>query len=367
MELIDKVVKKEIRSLERIKDTFDDRFDYLRMDKNERIIPFKKDQLEGFKSTIKSEDISGYTELGFSYRKLASYLEVDPSQILLANGSDLAIKSVYEACVERANNVVLHMPSFAMYRVYAWMFGAEVKSVPVKEDWSVDFDKMLGAVDDDTKMMVLEDPNGFIGTRPDFSQIEYCAKELKNRNTLLLIDEAYYFIEDSRCKSLSLISKYPNLIISQTFSKCHGLAGTRFGYLVGHPDLMQYISRVKPMHEITGLTARAAEWILDHPEILDDYRKSVKESKSFLIKELERLNFKCRDTHANFILVYFPKEGITKAMTQKLKERRILIRRPFEEPYLKGWCRITVGSLQDAHTFIKTVREILKQVDYEVR
>lgn len=360
MELIDKVVKKEIRNLDRIKDTFDDRFDYLRMDKNERIIPFAEELLDEFRSAIQSEDISGYTELGFIYRKLASYLKVDPLQILLANGSDLAIKSVYEACVEKGDNIVLHMPSFAMYRVYAWMFGAEFKSIPVREDWSVDLEKMLGAVDSHTKMLVLENPNGFVGTRPDFSQIEHCASELKKKDVILLIDEAYYFIENSVCKTCDLISKNPNIVITQTFSKCHGLAGTRFGYLVGHPDLMQYISRVRPMHEITGLTARAVEWILDHPEILDDYKMAIRENKAFLIKGLEGLGFKCRDSHGNFILVCFPNESSSKDMTQKLKDRNILVRRPFKESYLKGWCRVTVGSSKDSEVFIKAVREIIR-------
>lgn len=359
MDLIERVIKKEIKNLKRIKDTFDDRFDYLRLDKNERIVPFDKGLLDDFRRAIQPNDISGYTELRPLYRKLASYLGVDCEQILFANGSDLAIKSVYEACVNKGDNVVLHMPSFAMYRVYAWMFGAEVKSVPVKEDWSVDFEKMLNAVDDDTKMVVLENPNGFVGTKPDFSQIEYCAKELKKKNVLLLIDEAYYFIENSTCENFSLISKYPNLVISQTFSKCHGLAGARFGYLVGHSELMQYISRVRPMHEITGLTACAVKWILDHPEILEGYRKMVKESKEALIKEFERLKVNCRDTHGNFILVYFPDKGFTKDMAQKLKERKILVRRPFKELYLNGWFRVTVGSLQDADIFIKAVKDIL--------
>jgi len=360
MDLVKKAIKKEIKQLERIKDTFDDRFDYLRLDKNERIVPFKEEWLKKFRCSITSEDISGYAELGPIYRKLADYLGVKVGQIFMASGSDLAIKSVYEACVEKGDNIILHNPSFAMYFVYARMFGAEIKSVSLREDWSIDIEKMLKLIDGDTKLMVFENPNGFVGTKPDLSKIEFCAKELKKKNVILLIDEAYYFIENLKVSTVNLISKCPNLIISQTFSKCHGLAGTRFGYLIGNSRLIEHISRVRPMHEITGLTARAVEWILDNPEILIGYQRIVKDSKEFLIGELKKLKLDYRNSHGNFILVYFPNKGIIKDMAKKLKDRKILVRRPFKESYLKGWTRVTVGSLQDTNIFIKAVKDILK-------
>lgn len=360
MDLIQKVVKKEIKQLERLKDTFDDRFDYLRLDKNERIIPFNEPELNKFKSNIKSEDISGYAELGPVYRKLASYLGVKVDQIFLASGSDLAIKSVYEACVEARDNIILHKPSFAMYVVYASMFGAGIKSIPIKKDWLIDVDRMLSSVDDKTKMMVIENPNGFIGTKPDTAIIEHCAGYLAKKDIILLLDEAYYYIENLACASHRLILKYPNIIISQTFSKCHGLAGARFGYLIGDPELIQYISRVRPMHEITGLTACAVNWILDHPDILKKYQHTIKESKHFLTKELDRLDIKHKDSHGNFILIHFPDSGLTKDMANKLKNKKILIRRPFEESYLKGWSRVTVGSLHDSEIFIKALKDILE-------
>lgn len=360
MDLVTRIIKKEIKESVRTKDTFDDRFEYLRLDKNERIVPFKNKDLDQFKSMIYSEDISGYAELGPLYKRLALYLRVNTNQIFFASGSDLAIKSVYEACIDRGDTVVLHKPSFAMYSVYASMFGAEIRAVDMKEDWSIDADRMLSMVDNKTKMMVIENPNGFIGTKPDIKIIEYCAQQLAKKNVILLLDEAYYYIENLFSTTCSLISKYKNLLISQTFSKCHGLAGTRFGYLVGDSQLMQYISRVRPMHEITGLTACAVNWILSHPEILEEYQETIKESKCFLIRELEKLNIKSRNSHGNFILIYFPDSGITKDMANKLKSKKILIRRPFEEPYLKGWSRVTVGSLQDSNIFVKALQNILK-------
>lgn len=360
MEIINKIIKKEIQNLNRINDAFDRRFDYLRLDKNERLLPFKKMQLADFKAKIKFEDISGYAELGQVYRRLAAYLGVREDGLFLASGSDLVIKSVYETCVDKGDNVVLHAPSYAMYRVYARMFGAKEKIVPIKKNWRVDISGMLSQVDSRTKFLALENPNGFVGTGISPDEIEYCARRLRKKNVLLLVDEAYYYIEHTKPETVNLIAKYPNLIISQTFSKAHGLAGARIGYLVGDSKLIEYISRVRPMHEITSLTARAVEWVLENPRMLSEYQKEIIKSKAYLKKELLNLGIRYRDTQANFMLLYIPDEKKTIGLPQKLRDRMILIRRPFQEDYLSGWARVCVGSLSDSRIFIKSLKEILK-------
>lgn len=360
MEFTEKILRKEVRDLKRLKDTFDDRFEYLRLDKNERLLPFQEELLDEFRKKIKSEDISGYGEIGPLCRKLAGHLGVAEGQILLAAGSDLAIKSVYEACVERGDNVVLHAPCYAMYKVYARMFGAEAVAIPVKDDWNADIEKMLDSVNEKTKFMALENPNGFVGSGISTDDIARTAAELKDKDIILIVDEAYYYIENKGSDAIKLIREFPNLIISQTFSKAHGLAGMRAGYLIGDARLIEPISRVRPMHEITSLTALAMEWVLDHPEMLEEYRASVRESRAFLRNELRRLAVDHRDTRANFMLLYLPDEGRTKGITKKLRERRILIRRPFEEDYLKGYSRVCIGTLQDSKVFISALETVLK-------
>jgi histidinol-phosphate aminotransferase len=359
MTLIERAIKEEIKALHRVKDTLDDRFEYLRLDKNERLLPFAKGQLMDFISRIKSEDLSGYGELGAVYRRIAQYVGVRENQILLASGSDLAIKSVYEACIGKGDGVVLHSPCYAMYRVYSNMFGAYVKAVPVRNDWSIDTDQMLRLIDGKIKLMVLENPNGFIGTEPLLEEIEYCASELYRKNTILLVDEAYRFIEHKRSAMIGAIERHPNLIVSHSFSKGHGLAGARIGYIVGNDKLMEYISRVRPMHEITNLSALAIEWVLDHPEMLEEYQRSIGISKEYLRAAASSLGIAYRDTHANFTLFYFPDEGRTRNIAKKLKDKGILIRRPFEEASLKGWSRVCVGSIDDAKIFMNALRIIL--------
>lgn len=360
MKLINKVIKKEIKKLKRVKDTFDERFDYLRLDKNERLLPVSEKSMKDLYRRIKYEDLSGYTELGSIYRRLARYLGVKDNQMLLASGSDLAIKSVFEACIEKGDNIIVHLPCYAMYRVYAKMFGIKAKTVPIRNDWSINIEKMLSMVDNRTKFMVVENPNGFVGTKPTIEEIEKCASFLKKKNVLLLVDEVYNYVENNDSKVIPLIDKYPNLIVSQSFSKGHGLAGARLGYLIGEIELIEHISRVRPMHEITGLTAVAAEWVLDSPEMLAEYQQSIRESKNYLKKEMSSLGIKYRDTHANFMLFYLPDRGRTKDLALKLRGKKVLIRRPFEEVYLQGWSRVCVGSVEDSRCFIIALKQILR-------
>ncbi len=361
MSLVDTVIKPEIRELVRIQDSFKDRYEYLRLEKNERLLPFPAKALQQFLQSISSEDLSGYFELEGVYDALSGYLDVQPSQLHLAAGSDLAIKSIYEACVGNGDNVVLHSPSYAMYRVYAKLFGAEARMISVRPDWTVDIERMLAAVDDRTRLFVLENPNGFVGTVPTPADIEICATILEQKNVLLLLDEAYHYVEHGECTSRALIDKYANVLLSQTLSKAHGLAGARVGYLVGNPELMGFIRRVRPMHEISSLSARATEWILAHPEILDEFHTSMSESKALLKRELTTLDVAFRDTHANFMLLYFPNSGRTRDMEARLRREKVLIRRPFEEPELKGWSRVCVGGVDDSRRFLSALRTVLAQ------
>jgi histidinol-phosphate aminotransferase len=361
MLLYEKLIKPEIRNLVRIKDTFDDRFEYLRLEKNERLQPFDAHLLEKFKKSIRSECLSGYPELETTYEKLARFIGVDRKQLLLAAGSDLAIKSVYEACVERNDSVILPSPCYAMYEVYANMFGAKIKSVAMNNEWCFDVGEMLSQTDNHTKIFVLEKPNGTAGTQPSESDIEKCASVLLEKNVILLIDEAYSHIESNNFQTCRLIDKYPNVVVTQSFSKAPGLAGLRIGLLVGDTELMQYISRVRPMHEITSLSALAVEWVLGNPQLLEEYRIGLQRSKAYLKNRFEELGVEFRNTNANFILVYLPNEGKSQNIIEKLKKLGILAKHPFEKKCLKGWMRFTVGTEDDSKRLIRAIEKCFSE------
>ena len=363
MKLIDRTIKKEIKHLERTNSSFPRRYEYLRLDKNERLLPIKQKDLKAFKLSLSDDDITGYAELYTTYKKLAKFLKVGVNQLLIAAGADLAIKSVFETFVSAGNSIIVQSPSYAMTQVYAKMFGAKVKYFKVNSDLNAKLGEAYDLIDNKTKLIVIENPNGFVGNVFKIKEIQEFAKKLLKKKILLLIDEAYFYIEKNFFDKKYLLEKYPNVIIAQTFSKGHGLAGVRFGYLVGNHKIINFIKKVRPMHEISSLSAKAVEWVLNRPLMKKEFQKSIKESKNYLKQELSLMKIKYKMTTGNFFLIYAPNYGKTKNLSKKLEQKKILIRRPFEQKNIRGWVRICVGSLLDSKKLISALKKIIKIKD----
>ena len=361
MRLITRTLKKEIKNLKRSNKSMEDRFDYLRLDKNERLLPIKKSDLQSFVSSISGDDITGYPEINLTYKKLSKFLKINTNELLIAAGSDLAIKSIFETFVSKKDSVVLQSPSYAMTEIYAKMIGAKVKYFKTDKNLNIKIKNIYSQIDKKTKLVVIENPSGFVGSTFKRSEIKILAKYLLNKKILLLIDEAYFYVENNKFNKRHLIKKYPNIIISQTFSKAHGLAGIRFGYLISNSKIMKFLKKVIPMHEISSLSIKAAHWVLDKPRMVKEFQQSIKKSKKYLAKELINLKMNYKMTPGNFFLINAPNFGKTKNLSEKLKQKNILIRRPFEQKEIKGWIRVCVGSASDCKKFIRAIKSILNE------
>ena len=161
MKLISHIIKKEVEKLKRKNFLTENRFNYLRLDNNERILPLKKNDLKSFKLSIKEDDIMGYTEIYSTYKNLAKFLKVDVNQLLIAAGSDLAIKTVFETFIKKGDSVVLQSPSYAMSQVYAKMFGAKIKFYKADKNFAVKSSNIYKQIDRKTKLVIIENPSGF--------------------------------------------------------------------------------------------------------------------------------------------------------------------------------------------------------------
>tara|TARA_B100000315_G_C14585499_1_gene592765 strand:+ start:1813 stop:2898 length:1086 start_codon:yes stop_codon:yes gene_type:complete len=359
MKLINHTIKQEIKKLARTSDSNEQRFKYLRLDKNERLLPLNKKALKQFKLSISENDLMGYANIQDTYQKLAKFLRVNVNQLLITAGSDLAIKSVFETFVSNKDSIIIQSPSYAMTGVYGKMFGSRIKYFKVNKDLTVSTKDIYDQIDRRTKLVVIENPNGFVGNMFKKHDIEQIAKKLKFKNIFLLIDEVYFYVENNFFDKKNFFKKYPNVIISQSFSKGHGLAGLRFGYLISNAKIMHYLKKVRPIHEVSSLSAKAANWVMNNPQIQKQFRKSQIQSKHYLEKQLSLLKIEYKMTTGNFFLIFAPNSGKTKNLSKKLKEKRILIRRPFEQKNIKGWLRICVGSLNDCRKLISTLKFIL--------
>ena len=180
---------------------------------------------------------------------------VNPNQILLGNGSDEVLDLIFRAfCEPKIDNIITLPPTYGMYGVLANINAVENREVLLSTDFQPQIEKILEAVDDNTKIIFLCSPNNPTGN--SFSE-ESVMTLLENFNGLIVIDEAY--IDFSEKESwLKKIDQYPNLIITQTLSKAYGLAGIRLGICYASAEVISVLNKIKPPYNVNELTQKRA-------------------------------------------------------------------------------------------------------------
>jgi histidinol-phosphate aminotransferase len=347
--------KKNIEKLYRMREKHSDsRYGKVRLDRNERTISFDRTISELIREKITDEMLMVYPEPDGLYRKLAGFVNVPAGNILLNSGSDQTIKSVFETYIGENDRILLHDPSYAMYQVYADMFGAKVIRQEYESDFSFDRERFLSLIDDQLKMVVFENPNGFIGVKTDSGFLEEITKKAYENNVIFLADEAYFhFIEETMT---GYIDRYPNVIITRTFSKALGLASCRIGYLVSSEKNISNIYKTKPMHELTQFSIIAAETVIDNFSLVAENILKTKENLEYLKNQFKKLNISFSDGQANFLVAKLPVYNEEK-FNKLLENNNVLIRRPFEQSFLKGYRRIGVAEKNDLDLFLSILKE----------
>ena len=341
---------KHIEKVYRTSDEHIDRSNYLRLDKNERIKPFSANFLNTLREKVNDEVITMYPDPEPLYQRLAEWLGIDRKCLYLSSGSEYSIKAIFEAFMDRKDKILLHSPSYAMYNVYSDVYGVKQTTLEYKEDLSFNLNEYTSMIDSSYKMVVLENPNGFIGNSYRLQDIIGFLDATLKHSVLAVIDEAYFHFYPITV--LELILKYENLCVVRTFSKAFGLAGVRFGYLVAQSKIVQSILKVRPMHEINSFSIMLGLHCLENLEEMNDFIKEVHKSKAYTIDGLKKKGIEVRNSDTNFILVKFP-EGID--VQKCLFDEGILVRRPFTQKFLKGWTRVTIGSSSQMKEMIKLI------------
>jgi len=348
--------RQRIKILHRHKDLGSDRSAFMRLDKNERTIPFYRKIYKDMLKTVNASLLPMYPDQQPLYQKLARFFHLAEDYFLLSAGSDAAIKMIFETYIEPEDEVILLDPTYAMVEVYANMFGANQVKVGYDSELNLDFSNLIGRITSQTKMVILANPNQPTGTILTQTQIVELLKKAKATNTLVVLDEAYqpFSGQDSAAK---YVCDYDNLIVVQTFSKALGLASLRLGFLVSQPVNLNYLYRVKTHSDINLFAAKFGEYLLDHFQIVDDYVESIQKSKQWLAKKLKKMGLVAILGHANFIHIKFPAQYDLKVITTKLKQNKFLVRVAGDglPAALEGCMRITLGPPNQMKEFVRAL------------
>lgn len=220
---------------------------------------------------------------GFTLKnKLASRLGVSPGQITLGNGSNDILEIIAHCFADTQSEVIFSQYAFAVYPLVTQAIGAKGVCVPAR-DWGHDLDAMAAAVSDRTKLIFVANPNNPTGTVHDAQAVEDFLAQIPER-VLVVLDEAYCeYLSDGESDSVEWLQRFPNLIITRTFSKAWGLAALRVGYSISSEAIADILNRVRQPFNVDSIALSAASAVLDD----EDYLQRSRAVNSDGMKQLE--------------------------------------------------------------------------------
>ena len=328
-----------------------------RLDRNEWTTSFPEGHFRQIMDSITPEDISAYPEFEPIYEKLASWLNVERSQLLLTYGADTAIRSVYEVYVNERDQVIFLTPTYAMFAVYCDMFGADKKEISYDDDFSSPSQKIVDAINPNTKLIAIANPN-HTGTAIPESELLSIIKAAQENGTLVLVDETYYHFYNGTL--LPHINEFDNLIIVRTFSKAFGIAGLRVGYIISDNNIISQLYKVKLTYEITSISAKFLDYLLDHMDIMEEIVGEVNAGKKYLTEEFEGLGIYVPPTCTNFVLAKMPSEINGEDLVISLKINGFAVKGPYSSGVLEGYIRITAGPVEQMQRFMDAFKSVFK-------
>ena len=275
--------------------------------------------------------------------KIADIKYVKPSQIMLGVGSDEPIDLIFRVfCEPKIDNVVAINPTYGMYGVCADINNVEYRQVNLEADFSLNAEKVLAAVDNNSKVIFLCSPNNPTGNLLNATEVE---KILKGFDGIVVIDEAYIDFSD-KASWISKLNKYPQMVILQTFSKAWGLAAARCGMAFASEEIISFFNKVKYPYNINILTQKLILEKLEQVEIKNNWVKEILSQRALMIEELEQLSIveHIYPSDANFILV---KVDDANLRYKQLVEKGIIVRNRNSVTLCENCLRITIGTAQD--------------------
>jgi len=283
---------------------------------------------------------------------LAKKNKVSDDNILLGAGSTEILDLVLQYTALNKGNFILAETTYNYWTAPSERLGLKKITVPLTKDKKHDLPAMLEAIDSDTKMIYICNPNNPTGTICEREKLVPFINEA-TKKAIVFVDEAY--IDFTKEQSLSnLVIDNKNLIITKTFSKMYGMAGARVGYAVAHSATINELNSVKssPDSSISVVSTAGALASLHDENFIKQVYTDNEEVKKYTIEKLTQLNLTCIPSHSNF--VYFSLNNYKKDYFKQLEDHNIMGTKIYEEN--GKWTRITIGTMKEMQQFIEAIK-----------
>ncbi len=326
-----------------------------RYDMSECTIPPSRKVLDALHEFVESGNICCYPD-GYSdlHAKIADNLGVKAEQIRATNGADGAIETIAFATVDEGSKVIIPSPSFGMFYLPVGVQGADILKPSYGNCMSFPLFDMLDMLDNETKLVIVCNPNNPTGTLVNHNDIEQILQ--KASGTAVMVDEVYS--EFTGVSVVDLIDKYDNLFVVKSFSKAWALAGARVGYIVSQEQNITELGKVATPYNVNQFGVVAAMAALEDPSYMHEYVDEVmNHSKPMLVDYLRGTGLNFYEGSANFVLV---NKGSPQRAYERLKENYDILVRP-QKGELSHMIRVGVGTCEDTKRFISAFDEVLKE------
>lgn len=287
-------------------------------------------------------------------RALSAELGVGEHYIIPGNGSDEILELVGRAFMQAGDRVLGATSTFSVYEAVTLASGAEYVAIPLR-DWKFDLDAILAAIDARTRVVFICNPNNPTGTW--LTETELLAfLEKVPATVLVVVDQAYCEFADAPAfpQLLNQLERFPNLLLTRTFSKIYGLAGLRVGYGVGSSQVVGPLWKVKPPFNVNLPAQFAAVAALADTQHRRQTLETTRAGRAYLEKELDALGMRYLETQANFVCV--EAGSAAGELVAWLEQKGMIIRwlRNFGMP---DWVRITFGLESENQLLVSLLKE----------
>lgn len=285
---------------------------------------------------------------------IANNFSLQSNQVFVGNGSDEVLAHVFQALLKHDKPLLFPDISYSFYPVYCGLYEIQYETIALQEDFTIDvkdYFKSNGGI-------IFPNPNAPTGMPLPIVEIEKLLQH--NTQSVVVIDEAY--VDFGTESAVRLIKRYPNLLVTHTLSKAHSLAGLRVGYALGHPDLIQALTRVKDSfnsYPIDRLASAGAIAAMQDDAYFQETCAKVINTRATLTKALINLGFTVLPSGANFIFAkHNVKTGL--AITTALREQKIIVRHFAKPARIADYVRITIGDDEQNTMLMNAMTQIVR-------
>lgn len=328
------------------------RYGKLRYDMNENPEGLPKEFVDSVLKEITPEFLSIYPEPDRFLHKYATFVGVGFENLMCTNGSDMAIRYLLETFGEVGKEVVTVAPSFEMYWVNCNILGYKHVPVAYESDLSLKIEKVVAAINENTRIVVLLNPNNPVGNVYSAKEFDQVQKRAEDVGALVIVDEAYHYFYSKTFLKEALAA--PNVVLLRTFSKLMSLAAVRLGVIIGNPELIGYVRNARLTFDANSVALLFAERLMERQDIIDGLIKAQQDGKEWLLAELGKQGYWCKDCMGNFIFIKPRRDA--HEVSDRLEKMNVLVH-PYGNALLRDYIRVSTGSKAAMEKFFEAFME----------